>query len=308
MASEAAPAQARADRPWLAAGAAALAAFLVGSGIVATRFVIAETHPASLALLRYAIGFACLLGPAALAGRVRFAPRDVVPIAVLGIVQFGVLIALLNYGLQFVPSGRGSLLFATFPFLTMVLAALLSIERLSLAKSLGVGLTILGVGLALSPKLASGPDAAVSWIGEVAILGSALCGALCSVFYRPYLQKYPTLQVSTFAMFASVWFLAIPAGFEGFFSALPNISFGGWLAVVFIGVSSAVGYYLWLWALGHTTPTRVSIFLALSPITAAALGAVMLDEAVNAAFVAGLVCVVAGLWVAHRPQAGRNAA
>jgi len=290
------------DRPWLAAAAAALAAFLVGAGIVATRFVIVETQPASLALLRYAIGFACLLTPAALARRTRFAPRDILPIAALGIVQFGVLIALLNYGLQFVPSGRGSLLFATFPFLTMILAALLRIERLSLAKSLGVGLTILGVGLALSPKLAEGPAHANAWIGEVAILGSALCGAVCSVFYRPYLQKYETLQVGTFAMLASVAFLAVPAGFEGFFGAVPQFSLGGWLAVGFIGASSALGYYMWLWALGHTTPTRVSIFLALSPITATALGAVLLAETVTPAFLAGLACVVLGLWAAHRPQ------
>ena len=290
------------DRPWMAAGAAAFAACLVGAGIVATRFVIAETQPASLALMRYAIGFACLLVPAAMAGRVRFAPRDILPIAALGITQFGILIALLNYGLQFVPSGRGSLLFATFPFMTMLLAALLRIERLSLGKFLGVTLTILGVGLALSPKLAEAAASPAAWIGEAAILASALCGALCSIFYRPYLERYDTLQVSAFAMLASVAFLAIPAGFEGFFDAMPQISAGGWLAVAFIGLSSALGYYLWLWALGHTTPTRVSIFLALSPITATALGALWLSEAVTPAFLAGLACVAVGLWAAHRPS------
>ena len=65
MTEEAAPLPGQEDRPWLAAGAAALAAILVGSGIVVTRFVIEQTHPASLALLRYAIGFACLLVPVA---------------------------------------------------------------------------------------------------------------------------------------------------------------------------------------------------------------------------------------------------
>ena len=300
-----APAPPRRDeRPWLAAGAAALAAVLVGSGIVATRFVIEQTHPASLALLRYAIGFVCLLVPVTLVGRrgaprFRVAPRDLLPIAALGIVQFGVLIALLNYGLRFVPSGQGSLLFATFPFMTMILAALLGIERLTLTKFLGVSLTILGVGLALSPKLTGSSASGASWIGEAAVLGSALCGAVCSVFYRPYLRKYDTLQVSAFAMLASVFFLAVPAAFEGFFGAAPQFTAGGWLAVAFIGVSSALGYYLWLWALGNTTPTRVSIFLALSPITATALGALLLAETVSAAFLGGLACVVLGLWAAH---------
>ena len=103
-----------------------------------------------------------------------------------------------------------------------------------------------------------------------------------------------------FAMFASVLFLAIPAAWEGLFDALPNFTPGGWAAVAFIGISSGIGYYLWLWALEHTTPTRVTVFLALSPITATALGALWLDEAVSALFIAGLGSVALGLWLAHR--------
>ncbi len=291
----------------MAAGAAALAAFLVGAGIVATRFVIDETQPASLALMRYVIGFSCLLVPAALAGRPRFAGRDIGPIAALGIVQFGVLIALLNYGLQTVPSGRGSLIFATFPFLTMILAAMLGIESMTRTKSLGVALSVLGVGLALSSNLGPAAGGREPWIGQLAIFASALCGAVCSVFYRPYLKKYAVLQVSAFAMFASVAFLAIPAALEGFFDAVPRFSPGGWAAIAFIGISSGAGYYLWLWALGHTTPTRVSIFLALSPIAATALGVILLSEDISASFIAGLVCVVLGLLAAHRaPRIARQ--
>ena len=55
---------------------------------------------------------------------------------------------------------------------------------------------------------------------------------------------------------------------------------------------------LWLWALKNIAATRVTVFLALSPITAAALGVVFLGEALTAGMVAGMVCVAAGLWVA----------
>ncbi len=138
-----------------------------------------------------------------------------------------------------------------------------------------------------------------AWLGEAAVLGSALSGAICSVLYRPYLQRYPTLPISAFAMLASVVFLAAFAAGEGFFSATPQFTTGGWLAVAFIGVSSGVGYYLWLWALNHTTPTKVTVFLALSPITATFLGALFLGETVTVASLAGLVCVALGLWLAH---------
>jgi drug/metabolite transporter (DMT)-like permease len=284
---------------FLAAAAAAATGVQVGSAMVATRVVVDQTGPTSLALLRYVIGFCCLLPVVWLsAGPVRFARRDVLPIALLGITQFGILIALLNYGLRFVPSARAALIFATFPLLTMVLAAALGHERLTLPKILGVLLTIAGVGVALGEKALQG-GGAQEWVGELAVFASALSGAVCSVLYPPYLRKYPALPVSAFAMLASVGFLAILAAGEGFFASPPRFTPGGWLAIVFIGLSSGVGYYLWLWALGHAPATQVTVFLALSPITAAGLGALFLGEAISGVSAVGLACVALGLWLAH---------
>jgi drug/metabolite transporter (DMT)-like permease len=284
----------------LATAAAAATGIQVGSAMVATRFVVDQTGPASLALLRYAIGFVCLLPVALAAPRPRFAGRDLVPIALLGITQFGILIALLNYGLQLIPSARAALIFATFPLLTMLLAAALGHERLGASKVTGVLLTLAGVGLALGEEALHGRGAAHEWIGEAAVLAAALCGAVCSVLYRPYVRKYPTVPVSALAMLASVAFLAIPAAGEGFFAGWPPLTGGGWATVAFIGFSSGVGYFLWLWALGHAPATEVTVFLALSPFTAAALGAVFLAERLTAATALGLACVGVGLWAAHR--------
>lgn len=284
----------------LAIAAAAATGVQVGAAMVATRFVVGQTDPASLAMLRYIVGFLCLLPPMLLAGQsMRFERKDVAPIAVLGIIQFGALIALLNYGLKFIPAARAALIFASFPLLTMVIAAALGRERLSVAKTAGVLLTILGVGVALGEKAVTRGGGGSAWVGEAVVLASALCGALCSVLYRPYLRKYPTLPVSAFAMLASVGFLAILAAGEGFFTTPLRFTAGGWAAVLFIGVSSGVGYFLWLWALNHASPTRVTAFLALSPVTAALLGGLLLHEPVTAGALAGLALVALGLWVAH---------
>ena len=286
-------------RVWPAAAAAA-AGIQVGSAMVATRLVVDQAGPASLALLRYVLG-ACCLVPAALLSRsrARFAPRDLAPIALLGIAQFGVLIALLNFGLRSVPSARAALIFATFPLLTSLIGAALGRERLTLAKLTGVLLTMVGVGLALGDRTLQRSLAADVWLAELAVFASAVCGALCSVLYRPYLEKYPTLPVSAFAMLASVVFLAPLAAGEGFFATRPAFTPVGWLAVAFIGLGSGGGYYLWLWALNHATPTRVTAFLALSPVTAAALGAWLLGEPVTPLAALGLVSVAAGLALAH---------
>src|SRR5262245_63177111 len=101
-------------------------------------------------------------------------------------------------------------------------------------------------------------------------------------------------------MLASVAFLAVLAARENFFTLAPRFTPGGWLAVVFIGWSSGVGYFLWLWALNHAPATQVTVFLALSPLTAVGLGGLLLGERVSPLVGVGLVAVVLGLWLAHR--------
>jgi drug/metabolite transporter (DMT)-like permease len=291
------------SRRGLATAAAAATGVQVGSAMVATRFVVDQTGPASLALLRYAIGVLVLLPAVLVAARPRFAARDLAPIAALGIVQFGVLIALLNYGLRSVPSARAALIFATLPLLTMLLAAALGHERLSLAKTTAVLLTLAGVAMALGEKALWRSDSS-GWLGEAAVFGATLSGAACSMLYRPYVRRYPTIPVSALAMLASVGFLAVLAAGEGFFAGWPHFTAGGWAAIFFIGVGSGVGYFLWLWALRNAPATHVTVFLALSPFTAAVLGALLLAEAVTLPAALGLICVALGLWLAHRGESG----
>jgi drug/metabolite transporter (DMT)-like permease len=285
-----------AARPALALIAAALTGVQVGAAITATRFVADAISPASLAFLRYAIGVACLIPVIAMAPRTRFARADIVPIALLGIGQFGVLIALLNYGLKTVPAGRGALIFASFPLLTLVFAALVGHERVTVAKLAGILLTLAGVGFALGDKIGGSSG---DLVGELAIVASAATGAVCSVLYRPYLRRYPALPVSAFAMAAAAAALLVPAGLSDLFAAPLQLTPAAWAAIVFIGLSSGVFYVVWLWALKYAAATRVTVFLALSPITATALGVVLLGEPVTAGMMAGVACVAAGLWVAN---------
>lgn len=278
----------------------------VGLALVATRYAVGESGPGTLAMFRYAIGAACLL-PVMVHLRMpmRFAWRDAVPIAIFGILQFGILIVLINYGLSFITAARAALLFASFPLMTMIIAAMLGREKLTLLKSAGVLLTILGVGLTLGEKIFDG-SSADSWpnsfLGEAAVLLAAFCGALCSVLFKPYLQRYPTLSIGAYSMLASVAFLIFLALWEGAFTGWPGYSTTGWLAVVFIGLSSGIGYFGWLWALRHAPATQVTVFLGLSPITAGIVGALLLAEPLSWPLMAGMAVVLAGLWLALRPQ------
>lgn len=286
--------------PW----AAAAVGVQVGAAIVATRLVVDQLGPATLAALRYAIGLASLL-PFVWHATRRAAARTSTPkiqanelprIVLLGIGQFGLLIALLNHGLKSVPAAKGALLFAAFPLLTLIVATLLGHERLGWRQCLGVGLTLAAVALALGPQAW---QAHGSLAGELVILGSALCGAVCSVLYRPVLQRHAALPVSAIAMAAAVVVLGLCAPFEDAVTRLPQVDARGWAAIVFIGTSSGIGYFLWLWALRHAPASRVTLFLSLSPLTAMALGTLLLGEPLQTSLLLALGLVVAGLWVAQ---------
>jgi len=294
--------------------AAAATGVQVGAAIVASRFAVAEVPPLTLAMLRYAVGFACLLpfawretrrtlsagAPAPVAGS---RGRDLAAMAALGIGQFGILIALLNFGLQHVGAAQAALIFSLFPLLTLLLSAALGQERITRALLAGVLLSIAGVALALGPKLQLA--AGNHWWGELAVAAAALTGAVCSVLYRPFLRRYPTLPVSAFAMLASVAFLAVAAATEHWPQRLGAIGPAAWGAVAFIGVSSGVGYFWWLYALKHEPATRVTVFLALNPVTAALLGWALLGERLHPTALGALVLIALALWLATRsPAAG----
>lgn len=285
----------------LALWAAAATGVQVGLATVASRYVITQTTPLSLAFLRYLLGFALLLPGLLLVRRVRLANRDWLPVCVLGVGQFAILILLLNIGLKTVNAAQAAMLFSTMPLATWLLSALIDRHPPSVRRGLAILVCLAGVALAMSDKWRAGAPVSVThWWGELAVLASALVGAICSIGYRPYLRRYPALQVGTIAMFASALVLGLAAAAEGSLAGLGNIDRGGWAAIVFVGASSAVGYFLWLWALNHESATRVTAFLSLSPICATLAGGWLLLEPFTALVLVGLAMTVVGLVMAAR--------
>ncbi len=271
--------------------------------MVATRYVVDAAGPASLGFWRYLVGLTCLLPVTFLRPWRGIAVHDLLPISLLGIGQFAILIVLLNYSLLHIPAARASLLFSTFPLMTMMLSALLGRERLTLVKVGGSLLTFVGVavalgGAALAPEAGKGS----MWLGTLAALGAAFCGAACSISYAPYVARYSSLHVTSVAMLAAVVALAALAIPEGLFAGWPAFTAPEGAAILFIGASSGVGFFCWVYALGNASPSLVTMFLALSPVTAALGGTFLLGEPLPLAALIGLACVTVGLWWALRPS------
>src|SRR3974390_352812 len=86
---------------WVGVAIALLSSTLGGTAAAITRYLVTGADPISLAILRWGIGFVCLL-PAALLLKVRWPARSDCPaVALLGICFFGLFFILYNIAISF---------------------------------------------------------------------------------------------------------------------------------------------------------------------------------------------------------------
>ena len=150
---------------WVGVAIALVSSCLGGTAAAITRYLAGNTDPITLAILRWGIGFCCVL-PAALLLKARWPQRrDWPAVAALGFCFFGVFFVLYNIAMSYTTAARASLALATLPLHTMVVGALLGIEPLTKRKSIGVGIAVLGVFAALASGLSAAPPGA--WRGEL---------------------------------------------------------------------------------------------------------------------------------------------
>jgi drug/metabolite transporter (DMT)-like permease len=276
---------------------ALLSSCLGGTAAAITRYLVIGADPISLAILRWGIGFVCLL-PAVLLLKVRWPTRGDWPaVAFLGVCFFGLFFVLYNLAISFTTAARASLALATLPLSTMLVAALFGFEKLTLRKTLGVVIAVLGVAAALAAGLSAAPSGA--WRGELIMLAAVLCNAFYTVLSRPFMQRSSALGFLTVGMGAGATMLILVGLFTGSIAALKSLSGPQWIAGVYLGVGGgAAAFMLWVLALQRATPTRVANTMTVNPIAAALLATQLVGEPITSNLVAGLVAVFAGIWLA----------
>jgi drug/metabolite transporter (DMT)-like permease len=210
---------------------------------------------------------------------------------------FGLFFVLYNIAIGFTTAARASLALATLPLHTMVIAALLGIEPLTLRKSAGVCIAVLGVVAALAYGLAAAPSGA--WRGELIMTGAVLCVAFYNVWSRPFIQRSSALGFLTVGMGAGAAALIVVGSLTGSVAVLRGFGSPQWIAGIYLGVGGgALAFILWVMALERATPTRVANTMTVNPIAAGLLATQLVGEPITLNLVLGLGAVFAGIWIA----------
>src|SRR4051794_16068276 len=252
---------------WVGVLLALISSSLGGTAAAVTRYLVGNADAVTLAILRWGIGFLCLL-PIALLLRVRWPRRaDWPAVAALGICFFGLFFVLYNIAVSYTTAARASLALSTLPLQTMVVGALLGIEPLTKRKSVGVGIAILGVAAALVTGLSAAPKGA--WRGELIMVGAVLCMSFYNVWSRPFIQRSSALGFLTVGMGAGAAALVVVGVVTGRISVLASFGVPQWMAGLYLGIGGgALAFILWVMALERTTPTRVANTMTVNPIAA----------------------------------------
>lgn len=276
-----------------AVGSSALGGVAVG----ATRYVMPFTDSVTLAMLRFGLGCLFLI-PIALMRHSRWPMRRDWPATVcLGLLFFSLFPAFFNKALFYTSAAHGALVLSTLPLVTMLIAALLKVEPLGVRKSVGVLIAVLGVAVSLLSGLKAAP--AQTWIGDLLMLGAAVCMGVYSVLSGPIITRSSPLGFTIVAMAAGALVVTVISCVSGGFRTTYAFGATQWASVAYLGIfGSAVIFLLWSFALAHTTPTRVAVSVTVNPVTASLVGAVFLGEALRWNTLVGLAAVLAGIGIA----------
>ena len=266
----------------------------------ATFFFVAlavdQIPPLTLVLLRVALA-ALILVPLLLVLGYRL-PVTLAgwrPFVVLAVLNNLVPFTLIFYGQQYIASGLASVLNATTPLFTLIIARLFAGESLAANKVVGVVLGLTGVAVLMGPAVTQ--LNAPSLLGMGCVLGGALSYGFSALWMRRLRDIPPIVSSGAQLTCSTVLLLPLAAWVDAFW-LLPTPNAPAMAAVLGLAVfSTALAYIVFFRISAAAGPSNVMLVTLLIPVTATALGVLVLKEALTFNQLAGALIIASGLVV-----------
>jgi drug/metabolite transporter (DMT)-like permease len=207
---------------------------------------------------------------------------------------------LITWGEREIDSGLATVLNATTPLFTLLLAHLaLADERITLPKAIGLAIGFIGVAVLASRDTASSSPNSLS--GQMAVLVASACYATSSITIRRYLRKVDRFTIAGGSLIIGgitmvlITLLAV--------HPLPDVrhlSPDTVLAVVTLALlNTVVAYFLFYSLITSWGATRTTLVTYAMPPIGLTLGAVFLDETLDWKIIVGAALILGGIVAAN---------
>lgn len=270
---------------------------------IAGKITLAHLDAVSLASFRFELSATLLLGMYfARRRRTQLRARDVWTFSYLGILGVAVNQGCFVLGLARTTSEHSVLIVASGPILILLLASVMKLEKLTLAKSLGMAISFLGV-LLLETEHGS-PVHSPLLVGDLLTLTGTLGFSLYTVLGKRVAAAYDTLSMNTFTTtVAAAVFLPL-ALHRGMRLDWKTVGWEGWAGLFYMAALSAVaGYLLFYWLLRHMDASRVVAVNYFQPVVVVLLSIPLLGEHPTGRLLASGALVISGVYLAEHATA-----
>lgn len=270
---------------------------LWGGSFLFVGIAVAEVPPFTIVLVRVALAAAALWVFLAVTGRAGPKGRaQWSACLVMGVLNNAIPFSLIVWGQTAIASGLASILNATTPIFTVLVAHWLTAdERLTPARGMGVALGFAGVAVMIGGAALGGLGQAVA--AQVAILGAALAYAFAGVWGRRFrrLGLEPSATAAGQVTCSALLLLPIALVVDRPWSLpLPGVETLAALAALAL-LSTALAYILYFRILAVAGATNLLLVTFLIPPSAILLGWLVLGERLEPRHAAGLLLILAGL-------------
>ncbi len=215
---------------------------------------------------------------------------------VMGVINSAIPFSLIAWGQSHVASGLASILIATTPLFSVVVAHIFADdEPITPMRLAGVAAGLIGVVILIGPGALG--NLGTSLLGQFAIILAAILYALSGTYGRRFSkQGVPPLVVATGQVSASTVLLLPAVLLIDQPWQLPAPAVRSWAAIAGLGViSTGAAYLLYFRVLATAGATNILLVNFLVPITAIVLGILVLDEVLLTQHIAGMLLIAAGL-------------
>lgn len=277
-----------ADLPVLAVAVVWGGSYLAAKGITTAHTVIA------VLVLRFALVLPVLV----LAGRRRLralTPAQLRGAGLLGLVLGGIFL-LETYGVVHTSATNAGLIISLTMIFTPLAEAAVRRVRPPAAFLGAAAASVTGVVLLTQGAGFTGPG-----LGDLLILGAALARTLHVLLMARVkaVQDADSLSLTTVQLGGAVIVFALLAALPGTgatpWAAAADFGAGEWAGLVFLSVFCTLfAFFVQMWAVRRTSPSRVSLLLGTEPLWAAAAGIAIGGEHLGPLGFAGVALVLAG--------------